>query len=255
MSLAVTSVYGLGAWRNFGSEPRRRFGVPPGGPWDRESAQLALGLAGLGPESSVFELMHGTAEFEAQETGTLAIVGIGSISVEGMNHPACVRLPVSKGDFAVVQAQVAYIAFSERTFRKAKLDRLSTSTGTLRYLPSHEPKVQEGLKVSSTLSRAGVRLIGLPPSLVLELPSEPSCVGAIQQTPGGELIVIGPDGPTIGGYPKIGVVIDADLDQIPRLRIHQELFLEPVSWDQSRALFQQNRSNVQSLLRNLQLLA
>jgi allophanate hydrolase subunit 2 len=29
---------------------------------------------------------------------------------------------------------------------------------------------------------------------------------------------LGPDGPTIGGYPKIAVVIDADLDRVGQLR-------------------------------------
>ena len=43
------------------------------------------------------------------------------------------------------------------------------------------------------------------------LPSEPACPGAIQVPDAGAPIVLMPDGPTVGGYPKIAVVISADL--------------------------------------------
>ena len=48
------------------------------------------------------------------------------------------------------------------------------------------------------------------------LASEPAIPGAIQIPPSGGPIVLGPDGPTIGGYPKVAVVIDADLDRLGR---------------------------------------
>lgn len=43
------------------------------------------------------------------------------------------------------------------------------------------------------------------------LPSEPVCPGAVQVPGGGAPIVLMPDGPTVGGYPKLAVVIAADL--------------------------------------------
>lgn len=46
------------------------------------------------------------------------------------------------------------------------------------------------------------------------LPSEPACPGAIQVPDGGAPIVLMPDGPTVGGYPKIAVVIAADLGHL-----------------------------------------
>ena len=42
-------------------------------------------------------------------------------------------------------------------------------------------------------------------------PSEPACVGAIQVPDGGGAIVLMADGPTVGGYPKIGVVASVDI--------------------------------------------
>ena len=41
--------------------------------------------------------------------------------------------------------------------------------------------------------------------------SEPACVGAIQVPDGASAIVLMPDGPTVGGYPKIGVVVSVDI--------------------------------------------
>ena len=77
-----------------------------------------------------------------------------------------------------------------------------------------------GWVVGADSNRVGVRLGG--PALTQsdrgELPSEPTVPGAIQLPPGGEPIVFGPDAPTTGGYPVIGVVRDADLDVFGQLR-------------------------------------
>lgn len=74
--------------------------------------------------------------------------------------------------------------------------------------------------VSAASDRMGYRLDG--PSLrhagPATLPSEPACPGAIQVPDGGTPIVLMPDGPTIGGYPKIAVVFSADLGRLAQLR-------------------------------------
>ena len=67
--------------------------------------------------------------------------------------------------------------------------------------------------ISATSSRAGYRLERgrASPEIFTSDVSEPACVGAIQVPTGGEAIVLMPDGPTVGGYPKIGVVASVDL--------------------------------------------
>jgi allophanate hydrolase subunit 2 len=58
--------------------------------------------------------------------------------------------------------------------------------------------------------RTGVRLTGavLPRSGGEETgPSAPMFRGAIQVPPSGELIVLGPDHPTTGGYPVVATVV------------------------------------------------
>ncbi len=68
-------------------------------------------------------------------------------------------------------------------------------------------------------NRMGVRLRG--PKLERgpgELISEPVAPGAVQITNDGQPIVLGVDGQTIGGYPKIAHVIRADRDRLAQLR-------------------------------------
>ncbi len=80
-----------------------------------------------------------------------------------------------------------------------------------------ESLMRDGGVVLAERSRVGTRLSGEPVAFE-EIPSEPACWGAVQATPNGQRIVIGPDGPTIGGYPKIAAVIAADLDRVAQLR-------------------------------------
>lgn len=66
--------------------------------------------------------------------------------------------------------------------------------------------------ISPQSDRTGYRLLG--PSLVSpahEMTSEPVLPGSIQIPPNGLPIVTMPDGPTLGGYPKLGLIEPEDL--------------------------------------------
>ena len=73
--------------------------------------------------------------------------------------------------------------------------------------------------VGPVSDRMGYRLEGpaIGHSGPAELPSEPACPGAIQIPGGGAPIVLMPDGPTVGGYPKVAVVVTADLGVMAQL--------------------------------------
>jgi biotin-dependent carboxylase-like uncharacterized protein len=78
--------------------------------------------------------------------------------------------------------------------------------------------------VTAASNRMGLRLHGEPLMMPLqELVSEPVAPGAVQVTRDGQCIVLGVDGQTIGGYPKIAHVIDADLDWLGQLRPGQRV--------------------------------
>src|SRR5207253_7926461 len=73
--------------------------------------------------------------------------------------------------------------------------------------------------VSPTSNRMGLRLQGRALDFPTpELLSEPVSPGAVQVTRDGQCIILGVDGQTIGGYPKIAQVISADLDKLGQLR-------------------------------------
>lgn len=72
--------------------------------------------------------------------------------------------------------------------------------------------------VSRAADRMGYRLEGEPLTAELGLlPSEAVCEGTIQVPPGGLPIVLMADSPTVGGYPKIGVVATSDIPVLAQL--------------------------------------
>lgn len=84
--------------------------------------------------------------------------------------------------------------------------------------------------VSSQCDRVGYRLQG--PVLEArpdQIISEPVLPGSIQVPAGGQPIVTMPDGPTIGGYPKLGLVDPADLPRLAQRRPGQRLRFRPAA--------------------------
>jgi len=90
-------------------------------------------------------------------------------------------------------------------------------------------------RVGVASDRMGYRLEG--PTLghrgPASLPSEPACPGAIQVPDGGAPIVLMPDGPTVGGYPKIAVVIAADLRRVAQAQPGAVLQFRVVSLEEA----------------------
>jgi len=83
--------------------------------------------------------------------------------------------------------------------------------------------------VSRQSNRAGYRLDGpaLPMSVSTEMRSHGIVPGTIQVPAGGPPIIQLADAATMGGYPKIGTIIEADLWRIAQVRAGQELkFIE-----------------------------
>src|SRR5207247_11457919 len=91
--------------------------------------------------------------------------------------------------------------------------------------------------VTPASNRMGLRLQGEPlPFPTRELVSEPVCPGAVQVTRDGQCIVLGVDGQTIGGYPKIAQVINADLDKLGQLRQGERIRLLRVYMEEDERL-------------------
>jgi antagonist of KipI len=97
--------------------------------------------------------------------------------------------------------------------------------------------------VQPASNRMGLRLDGGPLDRQgRELTSEPVAPGAVQVTNDGRCIVLGVDGQTIGGYPKVAHVITADLDRLGQLRPGTAVCFEPVTLDEAERLGRERRA-------------
>jgi antagonist of KipI len=97
-------------------------------------------------------------------------------------------------------------------------------------------------KVSRVTSRMGYRLEAgaPPPSVVQNRPSAPACIGTVQLPAGGQPIVLLADGPTVGGYARIGVVATADIGRLAQRRPGDSVRFRPTELETAvQALKQQ----------------
>ncbi len=120
----------------------------------------------------------------------------------------------------------------------------SSRPGSIRILPGRDflradtPIDADVFRISPQSNRQGLRLQGPALNLVdtRERLSEPVSPGTIQLPPDGQPIVLLAEAQTIGGYPRIGHVIAADLPRLAQLRPGDALRFEWVDAVQARAL-------------------
>ena len=133
------------------------------------------------------------------------------------------------------------------SFETQELDRNDPAIGSfiatlpksvvseLRYVAGpHSIDVKGTWKVDS-IARSGVRLSSPQPlqNTASALASFPVMPGAIQVPPSGLPVILGPDCGVTGGYPVVGVIIDADLHKLARLAAGTSISLMPVTQEQA----------------------
>lgn len=271
MSLRIVRIAAGATFQDRGRAGWRRFGVPVGGAFDRESYQSALELVGRS-EGESLEIPIPGGEFVAKKDDRLALVGGGLRAVlNGNNVELHSAFDVEVGStLSLVPTDVglrSYLA-SARGWEVAPI--LGSVSGVVaegelasknlapnvKLVGSRKPEsltersirvvrgpqardedlktIEDGVfKVSLQSNRVGIRLAGPQFETAEEFPSEPSCLGAVQLAPSGELLIHGPDGPTVAGYPKIAVVVNADCDKLAQLRPLQEVRFEVISSDEA----------------------
>ena len=105
--------------------------------------------------------------------------------------------------------------------------------------------------VTPASNRMGLRLTGPPLPPPGEMVSEPVCPGTVQVTREGQCIVLGVDGQTIGGYPKIANVIDADLDLLGQLRPGERVVFRRTTLAVAEQLYRENQARLREWLKRL----
>ncbi|MCR9075332.1 MAG: biotin-dependent carboxyltransferase family protein [bacterium] len=95
--------------------------------------------------------------------------------------------------------------------------------------------------VSDHSNRVGIRLGGssIPGTIPQGMRSSGTIPGDMQIPPSGEPIILGVDGPTSGGYPVMGCVIEADLPLVaqlpPRSRVRFDWVAKEAAWEENAA--------------------
>jgi biotin-dependent carboxylase-like uncharacterized protein len=106
--------------------------------------------------------------------------------------------------------------------------------------------------VTPASDRMGLRLRGEPLALPeRELVSEPVCPGSVQVTRDGQCIILGVDGQTIGGYPKIAQVISADLDKLAQLRPGEKVRFLRVTQETAESLYRAKQAELREWITRL----
>lgn len=103
-------------------------------------------------------------------------------------------------------------------------------------------------RVSTASDRTGYKLEG--PALrnsLGALPSEASCPGAIQVPGDGRPIALMADAPTIGGYPKIAVISEADLPILAQRRPGETIRFQLITIEQSQRALRRRASDMHTI--------
>jgi antagonist of KipI len=103
-------------------------------------------------------------------------------------------------------------------------------------------------KISAASDRTGYRLEG--PALnnpVATLPSEAGCPGSIQVPGDGFPIALMADAPTVGGYPKIAVVAEADLPILAQRSPGETIRFELITIEQSQRALRRRASDLHTI--------
>lgn len=126
-------------------------------------------------------------------------------------HPATVSAVVARGASPSLPVQESRRSVVLRVIPGPREDWFAHESLEQFYL--------EPWSVTQHFSRTAVRLSGIPLRRVVheELQSEGLVRGAIQVPRNGQPLIFAADHPVTGGYPVVGVIVDADLDRAAQL--------------------------------------
>lgn len=216
---------GRGAWVSMGD---RAFRVEDGGRFSVPAPeQGVVRYVAVEGGLDVPELLGGR--------GTLPVARLGGL--EGRALKRGDRLPLGAGGGARTEPGAALsLESGVRVVLGPDLGRFGAD--------AMELLLESPFTVSPMSDRVGMRLRGpkLPQADEGSGLSGPMVRGAMQVTSSGEAIVLGPDHPTLGGYPLLAVVIRADWGCLAARRPGAAVRFRAVSVDEAREIWRQHVS-------------
>jgi allophanate hydrolase subunit 2 len=106
-------------------------------------------------------------------------------------------------------------------------------------------------RIGRASDRMGLRLEGTPLPAGREIVSHALVPGAIQLPPDGQPVVILVDGPTVGGYPVLGVVTRAEMPRLGQLRPGDAVRFRAQEPDDARAAWRVQQDTIARTARAL----
>jgi KipI family sensor histidine kinase inhibitor len=224
--------------------------------------QATVDRAAVEPGTAINVRAGQTLSFGAPRAGMWAYVAVaGGLDIPLVLGSASVYVPGSLGGVRLRAGDVLGRREAPTRFltRRAPSLPIPATEATVRVIPGPQDGWFEReilaafyratFTVSVRSDRAGTRLDGPTVKGQRErMLSDGMVPGAVQVPSGGQPIVIMPDGPTTGGYPKLGVVASADLRLLAQARPGVKIHFVPATvndavaalaeWEQTmRALY------------------
>ena len=142
---------------------------------------------------------------------------------------------------------------SKLNYVNKKIENIRVIRGTnFNYFSEEGKKIffENEFKVSKLSDRMGMRLDGkkIENNVDSNIRSEGLIKGVVQVPPDGNPIIMLSDHGTIGGYPKIGVVISADYDKLVQLTPGTKVKFQEVDLNSAEALFKLYDLETQNLI-------
>lgn len=186
---------------------------------------------------------------------TYVAVG-GKIHAEEVLHSMSTYVPSKIGGHKGRNLQKGdIIKVEERIGKKRKLpekwERYISSQSTLRYIKGPEFHIlseyskkqmnRESFYVDTNSNRMGYRLEGVKLEFKksFQIPSSPVVPGTIQLPEVGSPIVIMADGQTTGGYPRIGSIVDADLDDLTQIAPGNKVRFQKIEMEEADRIYRE----------------
>jgi len=232
MSLEVVKAQGLATVQDLGRPGRMHQAVPPGGALVPELLVAANRAAGNRDAAAGIEVLgrlvvrarepvvtsHGSLAAGEELVVTSEPLRVAYLAIRG-GVAALVAL-VCAGTGTVLSAGMTITSAGE-----ARVDGepVILEDGPIRVIPGPDAVsavlVARSYRILPASDRVGTRLQGARIEVAGQGASRPMVRGAIEVPPDGQPIVLGPEHPTTGGYPLIGVVASADIGRLFAIRL------------------------------------
>ncbi len=201
----------------------------------------------LSTNKSVYGYLAISGEFDLEyqwrscSTNTKAIIGAN----KGKRLKTNQKINISRINKDLSNLKLNYI--------NTKIEQIRVIKGTnFDYFSDQGKKnfFEKSFKVSKLSDRMGMRLEGLTIENIKDpnITSEGLMKGVVQVPPDGNPIIMLSDHGTIGGYPKIGVIISADYDKLVQIPSGSKIKFSNIELKDAETLFKLYEMETQNLI-------